>query len=161
MLEFYGGSNTAGWQHEVAGEHGKPAYGAFNLDHLNQCRQQILEYQKVVITDEELRGCDSETASHDRLELLLNLDFQPGTHWMGGDLGYTNDPTELVVFKEEQHGDKKYLKLVLRVHMEHVAYPYIAQAIALLDHFFKPRGIGVDNGGNGVAVIQDLFTLDK
>ncbi|HEY3377650.1 MAG TPA: terminase family protein [Armatimonadota bacterium] len=25
LIEFYGGRDTAGWQHEVAGEHGKPA----------------------------------------------------------------------------------------------------------------------------------------
>jgi hypothetical protein len=31
LLEFYGGRDSAGWQHEVVGEHGKPSYGAFNL----------------------------------------------------------------------------------------------------------------------------------
>jgi hypothetical protein len=29
LLEFFGGRDTSGWQHEVAGEHGKPSYGAF------------------------------------------------------------------------------------------------------------------------------------
>ena len=60
----------------------------------------MLEYQKTVITDSELRDCEDEEAAHDRLELLLNLMPQTGVFWIGGDLGYTNDPTELVVFQE-------------------------------------------------------------
>ena len=51
LLEFYGGRDSSGWQHEVAGEHGKPSYGAFNVEQFNLCRQDVLEYQKIVITD--------------------------------------------------------------------------------------------------------------
>ena len=91
LEEFYGGKDSAGWQHEVAGEHGKPSYGAFNVEHLNLCRQDVVEYQKCVITGEELRGGETEEASHDRLEMLLNLMPQTGVFWIGGDLGYTND----------------------------------------------------------------------
>jgi hypothetical protein len=161
LLEFYGGRDSAGWQHEVAGEHGKPSYGAFNIEYLNFCRQELLEYQKVIITGDELSGCDSEEESHDRLEALLNLVPQTGVFWIGGDLGYTNDPTELVVFQELELGERRIIKLVLRIHMKHVAYPHIAQTIALLDRYYTAAGIGVDNGGNGLAVVQELHTLDK
>jgi hypothetical protein len=161
LIEFYGGKDTAGWQHEVAGEHGKPSYGAFNIEYLTLCRQELLEYQKVVITGDELKNCETEDDSYDRLEMLLNLMPQTGTFWIGGDLGYTNDPTELVVFRESEAGERSVLKLILRVHMEHVTYPHIAQAIALLERYFSPVGIGVDNGGNGLAVVQELLSLDK
>lgn len=161
LVEFYGGKDSSGWQHEVAGEHGKPSYGAFNIEQFNLCRQEILEYQKVVITDWEMKDCDSEEMAADRLELLLNLAPKTGVFWIGGDLGYTNDPTELVVFQENSVGDRTVLTLVLRVHMEHVAYPHIAQTIALLERYFTPAGIGVDNGGNGLSVVQELLTLDK
>jgi len=50
---------------------------------------------------------------------------------------------------------------ILRVRMKHVAYPYIAQTIALLDRYYTAADIGVDNGGNGLAVVQELLTLDK
>ena len=161
LLEFYGGRDTSGWQHEVSGEHGKPSYGAFNVEQFNLCRQDLLEYQKVVITDSELRDCEDEEAAHDRLELLLGLTPQTGVFWIGGDLGYTNDPTELVVFQEIEVGERKVLKLVLRLHLEHVTYPHIAQTIGLLERYFTPTGIGVDNGGNGLSVVQELLTLDK
>ncbi len=45
--------------------------------------------------------------------------------------------------------------------MKHVAYPHIAQTIALLDRYYTAADIGVDNGGNGLAVVQELLTLDK
>jgi hypothetical protein len=63
--------------------------------------------------------------------MLLNLAPQDGTFWIGGDLGYTNDPTEIVVFRETADEDRRRVKLVLRVHMEHVAYPHIAEVLAL------------------------------
>lgn len=86
---------------------------------------------------------------------------QTGVFWIGGDLGYTNDPTELVVFQEVETGERRVLKLVLRLHLEHVAYPNISQTLALLDRYYTPAGIGVDNGGNGLAVVQELLGLDK
>ena len=93
--------------------------------------------------------------------MLLNLTPQTGVFWIGGDLGYTNDPTELVVFQEVDVGERKVLRLVLRLHLEHVAYPHIAQTLALLERYYTPTGIGVDNGGNGLSVVQELLTLDK
>lgn len=161
LLEFYGGKDSAGWQHEVAGEHGKPSYGAFNIEHLSLARQQVMEYRKIVISGEDLRDCETEEESHDRLEIMLNLMPQSGMFWIGGDLGYTNDPTEIVVFREEEFGDRRVMTLILRIHMEHVSYPHIAQVISLLERYFTPVGIGLDNGGNGLAVVQELLTLDK
>ena len=44
---------------------------------------------------------------------------------------------------------------------EHVAYPHIAQTIGLLDRYYAATSIGVDNGGNDLAVVQELLTFDK
>lgn len=161
LIEFYGGRDTAGWQHEVAGEHGKPSYGAFNIEHLSLARQQVMEYRKMVISGEDLRDCETEKESYDRLEILLNLMPQTGMFWIGGDLGYTNDPTEIVVFREDEFGDRRVMTMIFRIHMEHVSYPHIAQVVSLLERYFTPVAIGIDNGGNGLAVVQELLTLDK
>jgi hypothetical protein len=93
--------------------------------------------------------------------MLLNLTPRSGLFWIGGDLGYTNDPTELVVFQEMEIGERSLLKMILRLHLEHVTYPHIAQVIALLERYYTPAGIGVDNGGNGLAVVQELLTQNK
>ena len=161
LTEFYGGKDTAGWQHEVAGEHGKPSYGAFNVEYLERCQEPMESYKPVVITGETLASCETEEDVFSRLEMLLNLGPQDGTFWVGGDLGYTNDPTEIVVFQEVEEEGRRRAKLVLRIHMEHVAYPHIAVVIGLLERYFAPMGIGVDRGGNGLAVVQELTTLDK
>ncbi len=161
LQEFYGGKDTAGWQHEVAGEHGKPSYGAFNIEQLSLARQQVMEYRKVVVSGNDLRDCETEEESHDRLEIMLNLMPQTGVFWIGGDLGYTNDPTEIVVFREDEFGGRRVMTMMLRIHMERVSYPHIAQTIGLLERYFTPVGIGIDNGGNGLAVVQELLTLDK
>ena len=161
LVEFYGGRDTAGWQHEVAGEHGRPSYGAFNLEHLTACRLDIPEYECVEITGSELKDCDGEEAVADRLDMLLNLAPGDGLFWIGADTGYTADPTEIVVFREAVENEKPVLRLVRRIHMEHVAYPHIAQTLALLDRYLNPAGIGVDAGGNGLSVVQELTALDK
>lgn len=159
LVDFYGGKETAGWQHEVAGEHGKPAYGAFDIEAFHACREELYEYQKIVITGDDLSGCETEDEVWERLEIMLNLFPDTGVFWIGGDLGYTNDPSEIVVGKETTDGGQ--LKIVARLHLEHVAYPYICMIIALLDRYFSPAGIGVDNGGNGLSVVQDLVSLDR
>jgi hypothetical protein len=160
--EFYGGKDSAGWQHEVAGEHGRPSYGAFNIEYFTLSLHELPEYQKISITGEELRYCESEEEVEERLDMLLNLVHQDGgTFWLGADTGYTNDPTEIVIFKEtEEHGRTK-LRLVLRIHMEHVSYPNIAACLGLLDRYYDFAGMGIDNGGNGVSVAQELTGLDK
>jgi len=161
LLEKHGGRDTAGWQHEVAGEHGRPSFGAFNLEMLTQCRVDVPEYTCVSVTGEELKDCETEDDIEERLDLLLNLPKLEGCFYVGADTGYTADPTEIVVFKEAVENEKTFLRLMLRIHMEHVAYPHISQTFALIDKYLEPVGIGIDNGGNGLSVVQELTTLDR
>lgn len=159
LVEFYGGKDTAGWQHEVAGEHGKPSYGAFNQEQFDAACQEIIEYRTVRITGDDLSGCQDNAQLFDVLEAMLDLTPQAGVFWIGADLGYTNDPTEIVVFQDAS-GEKPVASLVLRIHCEHVAYPILSMLISLLERYYTPAGVGIDNGGNGGAVVQELLTLD-
>jgi hypothetical protein len=77
--------------------------------------KKVIEYQKIVITDSELRDCETEAAAHDRLEMLLDLTPRSGLFCIGGDLGYTNDPTEIVIFQEMEIGERSRLKMILRL----------------------------------------------
>jgi len=158
LLEFYGGRDTPGWQHEVAGEHGKPAYGAFNQVMVARAMTDVADYRLVNLTAEALQGCVAEDEIRERVEMLLNLGGGHGMFWLGGDLGYTSDPTELVLFEED---DKGVLTLRLRIHAEHIPYPVITEVIALIDRVYGPVGIGIDRGGNGMSVVQELTGLDK
>lgn len=202
LLEFYGGRGSVGWQHEVAGEHGAPSYGAFAPEQFGRCVVDVPEYRKVAITGEELADCADEAGTEARFALLLGLAPAAARYWIGGDLGYTRDPTEIVVWEEaadcrlKAEGKRTHLRegfggqaaaygmgeeerspaladsdipfekglrlrMVLRVHMESVGYPQIAACLAVLDGMYGPVGIGIDNGGNGMAVVQELLTLDR
>ena len=183
LEEFYGGKETPGWLHEVAGEHGAPSFSVFNVERFHACRRDLPEYQFITISAEALEGCETEADYRERLDALMNLAPLEGTYWVGGDLGYSNDPTEITIWEEREmifhsgnvvtseknRGQIKphlvttqtVMRLVFRVRMERIAYPLISEAIGIIDRYFKPRGIGVDNGGNGGAVVQELSTLDK
>jgi hypothetical protein len=158
LLDFYGGEHTAGWLHEVAGQHGMPTYGAFNAAEVMRAVTDLPDYRKIVLAGEMLADCSHEAAVRERLENLLAVRGDPGRYWLGGDLGYTSDPTELLLFREEEN---EVLTLALRVRAEHVPYPTIAEIIGLLDRLYNPVGLGFDRGGNGAAVEHELLSLDK
>ena len=160
LLDFYGGKDTVDWQHEIAGEHGKPTFGVFNMEQYYRCMGEITEYQRIFITGEQFKNCDSEDEIRERVDTLLNLAEHTGTYYLGGDLGYTSDPTELVLFALTGETND-ILRMVLRVHAEHVSYPIISELIAAIDRNYQPMAIGIDKGGNGLAVMQELLTLDK
>jgi hypothetical protein len=35
-----------------------------NVEQINLCRQEVFEYQKIVISDSELRDCETEEAAY-------------------------------------------------------------------------------------------------
>ena len=158
LAEFYGGKNTPGYQHEVAGEHGAPSFGAFNVKQVMRAVTSISDYRRVDLTGEALEDCVSEREVRDRIESLLGLEEGHGRYWMGVDLGYTSDPTELLLFEKDEDD---VMSLVIRIHAERVPYPALSVLIALLDRLYEPEGIGLDRGGNGTAVEHELLSLDK
>lgn len=157
---FYGGKDSPGFQHEVAGEHGAPSYTAFNHRQYQNCERKLEGlFRTVRIDGEEFNSIHSVTEAIERLENCLQLeDVVRGIHWLGGDLGYTNDPSELTVWGEDDRG-RIFPKL--RVHNERLPYPYQAALIAMLDDYFNFAGLGIDAGSNGLAVEQILTSEDR
>lgn len=156
----YGGRDTAGFQHEVAGEHGAPSFTAFNHKQFHSCQRKLERvYQTIRIDGEEFSSIHSVDEAIQRLDELLRLeDDVRGMFWLGADLGYTNDPSELTVWLVDDRG-----RMVprLRIHNEHLPYTYQAALIALLDDTFDFAGLGIDAGSNGMAVEHILTTEDR
>jgi hypothetical protein len=157
---FYGGKDSPGFQHEVAGEHGAPSYTAFSVRQLRNCQRKLDNIYKLInIEGEELASIYSiDRATRLLHERLADVEAEDGTYYLGGDLGYTNDPSELTVWRE---GEKAELVPVLRIHNEHLAYTYQAALIALLDDIFDFVGLGIDAGSNGRSVEHILTTDDR
>ena len=49
-------------------------------------------FRLVNIIGEELNDCNSELEIRSRLDLMMGMVPEEGQFWIGGDLGYTNDP---------------------------------------------------------------------
>ena len=158
LSDFYGGEHSSGWLHEAAGEHGMPSYGAFNTTQVLNAMCEDLAYQKVRLDGDIFSDCTTERESRERMEMLAGLDGGQGHYWLGIDTGYVSDPSELLLFEEN---DAEILTLVLRIHTEHLPYPLLSELIALVDELYKPVGIGLDRGGNGTAIEHELLQLDK
>lgn len=78
-------------------------------------------------------------------------------YWAGMDVGFTNDPSEILVF-----GTLKATavdRLLLRVHLERVTAPQQVCAIVKIFEFFgvKLRRFGMDRTGNGLPLWQYLM----
>jgi len=150
LIKLYGGEDSEGYIHRVLGEHGSPARAAFNFDDYLLCVDSSVKFQDVRITKQDIREFDLEAMlpepepGHSRLDI-----------YMGCDLGYTRDPTELVLYAD----DGRTVVNFARVHMKGVDYHTQQRAIEILDNRFSFRGIGVDNGSNGMAVCHNLLAL--
>jgi hypothetical protein len=150
LIRLYGGENSEGYVHRVLGEHGSPARAAFDFDQYLLCVDRTLTFQDVRIDSRDVQKFNLEEMLPEPARAFSGLDI-----YMGCDLGYTRDPTELVLYAD----DGRVLINFARVHMEGVDYHTQQRAIQLLDTRFSFRGIGVDNGGNGMAVCHNLRAL--
>jgi hypothetical protein len=84
----------------------------------------------------------------------------PGLNRMGGDFGYSQDPTELLV----KHIVGKEKIRIARLHMKHVTYDIQDQAFDALDDIYCLRDTisgGTDLGNAGSAVMHDLCGLPQ
>lgn len=111
-------------------------------------------YQHLKITNEQVLDYGDD--------ILGLLDF-PQTHtkykttWIGMDVGYMTDPSELLVFAEEE--DKKLgskLTLVSRITLDRIAHEHQVATILWLLNFYKPRAFAMDKTGLGLPLYQDI-----
>jgi len=82
--------------------------------------------------------------------------IQNRKYWLGADLGYVSDPSEIVVF-EEFNG---VMKMILRLSLSKIKLDDQCDMIALLDTFYEFAALGVDATGIGMGVEQKLRGKD-
>ncbi len=138
---LYGGRKSPGYIHRVLGLHGEPAHSVFRLDDYLSCVDESLEFRDVHVEEED----DFEPPS----------DVASGNYYMGCDLGYARDPSELVVYRLEG----PHIINVMRVHMEGVNYAKQQDIIVQLDNAYNFRSIGIDCGNSGRALAHNLMVL--
>lgn len=169
-IAMYGGtSENVDYKRNIYGEHGDAYNPLFVLARLMACvrinenswatryNQDI--YAKVKINDEQLRRSGLNIESY--------LDNIPRTHladeytsfWAGMDVGYTNDPSEILVWGTvPRRGKPDLLRMLLRVQMQRISARDQCDAIKAIVGFYgdRLRRFGMDKTGNGLPLFQFL-----
>lgn len=173
-IQSYGSRDHPDYRRNVLGLHGDATNPLFVLHRLMQCvdsdnesNYNLNEYTFIKINNEMVleQGDD----------ILPLLDF-PQSHmkyknfWIGMDVGYTNHPSELVVFgetkeraKDSESGVKRIpanrktaLKLLSRIRLERISHGHQVNTILWLVNFYKPRAFAMDKTGLGLPLFQDI-----
>jgi hypothetical protein len=147
LRKLYGGAESPGYIHNVLGEHGRPAYGVFDPDAFDACFDGTAPFADIRLTGSDLTGGSLNNK-------LPEYSGHPGgEYYLGCDLGYTADPSEFTGWVEV---DKK-MRSVFRINLTHVRYDVQQELILRLHERFGFAGIGIDEGGNGAAVLHNLL----
>lgn len=179
-IDLYGGEDSPGYRRNILGEDGDPENAVFPWHQFSRCLKEIPEYRVIKIMVDEGSGTVSvfsaqygvvyaESRKEGREEILEDRTYStgdfsiraalkalfspvPGLLYIGGDLGFSNDPTELVV----RLVIGKTWRTIARVQLKGVTYDLQEQAIDALDDIFSPKGIGLDFGAAGSAVVHSF-----
>ncbi len=144
LIELYGGENSSGYIHQVLGEHGSPEYGVFDSDLYQNCIRLNTQF-----IERKLSNPKAEDIA-DLLDLQsLKLS---GAFFIGCDLGYARDPTEIV---DWLYDGSKFINF-LRIHLESTSYDIQVKILELVCDYYKPNALAIDKGGSGTAVCHIL-----
>jgi hypothetical protein len=136
---LYGGRTSPGYIHRVLGRHGAPTHAVFNLDDYLLCVDESLDFLNVELTEDD----------------AFNPPSPPrGAYYLGCDLGYARDPSELVIYRVLE----PHFINVFRAHLKGVNYAKQQELIARLDAAYEFCGIGIDCGNSGRAVAHNLMS---
>lgn len=165
-IDNYGSRDHPDYRRNVLGLHGDATNPLFVLHRLMACvvddetdPYNADEYYSVRISDEVVRDRGGD--------VLGLLDFpgahhkyraQKGQYWLGMDVGYTNHPSEILVFVEHRlkKDQPSILKLLTRVHLERVGHGHQVQVILAMIDFYQPKAFAMDKTGLGLPLFQDL-----
>lgn len=160
----YGSKDHPDYRRNVLGLHGDQTNPLFVLHRLMQCVDADTssdynqnEYYQLRLSDEVLQDMGGD--------IIPLLDF-PRNHkqkkylnfWVGMDVGYTNHPSEILVFGEYKPSSTKpsRLKLLTRLHLERINHRDQVAAILHTISFYRPKVFAMDKTGLGLPLFQDI-----
>jgi hypothetical protein len=161
-IEKYGSKDHPDYRRNVLGRHGYATNPLFVLHRLMSCvdSEESSDYNDKVYTKIKI---NNEMVLEYNDDILPLIDF-PQSHlefkhtWIGMDVGYMSDPSEILVFAEESPVKSKpsQLRLISRVTMQRVNHGNQANAILWLINFYRPHVFAMDKTGLGLPLFQDI-----
>ena len=167
-IAVYGGTeDNIDYRRNIYGDHGDATSSLFVIHRLmaavrineSQWATDYNEnvYAQIKINDELLQSSGAP------IEAFLQF---PGTHldrqyhsfWAGLDVGFTRDPSELLVFGETEKKGEPFLRLLSRIHLMRISAINQAQAVKNVFEFYgdRLRRFSMDRTGNGLPLWQEL-----
>jgi hypothetical protein len=172
--KMYGSRNSPDYKRNIYGEHGDHTNPLFVLARLAQCfdMNELSDYNNNEYVNEKITA--ERMAEHGLpVEEFIKV---PASHykydrtWIGMDVGFTNHPSEILVFSEEpkeKRGTRverevsaHVLRLVSRWHLERISAPDQRRVLRRLYGIYKPKAISLDKTGAGLPIYQELLTED-
>ena len=170
-ISMYGGTpDNVDYRRNIYGEHGDATNPVFVLARLMAC-VRIQEstwaseyndhvYQQIKINDELLRSSGAPVEAFIQFPgTLLHEDYS--SYWAGMDVGFTRDPSEILVVGALKHPHQRntdLLRLLARVHLMRISAADQAEAVRFIFGFFGERlkCFAMDKTGNGLPLWQLL-----
>lgn len=166
LIQKYSSKNSPDYRRNVLGMHGDQTNPLFVLSRLMRTVDMEpasdynqWEYHSVRLTDEMLDDNNMD---------IIGLVDLPGNHknskyiahWIGMDVGFTSDPSEILVFGEEKSKKQasgepeSKIRLLTRIHLERVKAPAQAELMIHLMRFYKPTVFAMDSTGLGLPLFD-------
>lgn len=178
-IALYGGRDDPDYRRNVLGLHGDAMSPLFVLARLMNCVDDAKE--SAYNSDEYMfyKISDSYMAERGIEDPRQILDFpmlhreKYKTFWVGMDVGYTQHPSEILVFAEEllKPASEEYkhlkklgkavppegvprLKLITRINLTRIGVTDQERVMLWVIDFYKPRAFSLDKTGNGLPLFQ-------
>lgn len=163
-IRDYGGSEEhPDYKRNVLGLHGDATNPLFVLHRLMKCVDQnqtseynldVYHYQK--ISAEELE--DTGGTISDMINFPPSHKKTYQKFWAGMDVGYTNHPSEILVFGEHTPRGKKdsTLTLLTRIKLDRIGHGDQVECIKHVVSWYKTEIFAMDKTGLGLPLFQDV-----
>ena len=160
IRDYGGGASDPEYLRNVMGLHGNAVNPIFIKSRLAECfnfdmdsKHNKDEYQHYTITSEMIEDAGG-------IDLFLDLPYSHKKYknvWIGMDVGYTEDPTEILCFAEVLKAGKVTLKLVSRFSLQRNTVNDQSTAMMYLLDFYDTKAFGMDGTGNGLPLYQSVI----
>lgn len=187
-IQAYGSAEDPDYRRNILGQHGDATNMLFVLRKLMQCVDIDLtddynadEYFHRFIRDTDLDDPDDIDLGSAELLSRLNLPPIPTAYtskgyqvWLGMDVGYTSDPSEILIGIEYHPGPEELaadkankrarpqkgttrIRVLGRITLRRISGPLQTQVIIHLVQHYDPAGFGMDRTGNGLPLFQGVL----
>lgn len=181
IKEAGGSREDPDYKRNIYGTHGSAVNRLFILHRLMKCvdaepesEYNSEEYYSVSISDSDLE--ETQGVATDFLDLPAKHTAKYNTFWIGMDIGFISDPSEILVFAEyrpsaaERRLDVQFkraepiegssrVKLVARITLVRMPNPEQVKVILAVIAHYKPRVFACDKTGAGLPLFQDVQAL--